>query len=93
MHDLRTCWNGRQPVAMWLVWRSCAQAGMFFRVPLPWPTAVQQPHRTENETYCVWKNAAVKQQSVRSLPFKTQCVIPVAAGAVSPLQLKTSCVR
>jgi len=71
-------WNVR------LFCRSCAQAGMFFRVPLPPPTAVRPPHRTENEACCVWKNAAVKQTSVRSLPFKTERFIPAAAAAVPP---------
>jgi len=47
-------------------------ASMFLRVPLPPPTAVRPPHRPENEARCVWKNAAVKQPSVRSLPFKTE---------------------
>jgi hypothetical protein len=50
-------------------------------------------HHTENEAYCVWKNAAVKRQSVRSLPFKTQCVIPVAAAVVSQPRLNTSFAR
>ena len=66
-------WNGRRKlVAVQLFCRSCAQAGMFTRVPLPPPTAVRLPHRPENETCCVWKNAAVKQPSVRSLPFETK---------------------
>jgi hypothetical protein len=65
-------WNGgRRLVAVRLFCRSWAQAGMFFHVPLPPPTAVRPPHRPENEACCVWKNAAVKQPSVRSLPFKT----------------------
>ena len=47
-------WNIRQTlVAVKFLCRYCAQAGMFFRVPLP-------PHRPENEACCVWKNAAVK---------------------------------
>jgi len=66
---------------------------MFFRVPLPPPTAVRPPHRTENEACCVLKNAAVKQPSVRSLPFKTERFIPVAAAAVSPLRQKTARAR
>jgi hypothetical protein len=33
---------------------------------------VRPPHHPENEACCVWKNAAVKQPSVRSLPFKTK---------------------
>ena len=45
-------------------------------VPLPPPTAVRPPHRTENEACCVWKNAAVKQPSVGSLAFKTERFIP-----------------
>jgi len=49
---------------------------MFFRVPLPPPTAVRPPHRTENEACCVWKNAAVKQPPVSSLAFKTERFIP-----------------
>jgi hypothetical protein len=69
-------WNGRRRlVAVRLFCRSCAQ-GMFFRVPLPPPTAVRPPHRTENEACCVWKNAAVKQPSVDSLAFKTERFIP-----------------
>jgi len=65
---------------------------MFFRVPLPPPTAVRSPHCTENEARCVWKNAAVKQLSVRWFPFKTERFIPAAAAAVSPLrQKKRSC--
>ena len=75
-------WNGRRRlVAVRLFCRSCAQAVMFFRVPLPPPTAVRPPHRTENEACCVWKNAAVKRPSVRSLPFKTERFIPAAAVA------------
>ena len=59
-------WNGRRRlVAVRLFCRSCAQACMFFRVPLPPPTAVWPPHHTENEACCVWKNA-VKQPSVGS---------------------------
>jgi len=82
-------WNGRRrPVAVRFIYRSCAQTGMFFRVPLPPPTAVRPPHRTENEANCVWKNAAVKQPSVRSLPFKTERPIPAAAAAVSQLRQK-----
>jgi len=70
-------WNGRRRLlAVRLFCRSCAQAGMFFRVPLPPPTAVRPPHRTENEACCVWKNAAVKQPSVGSLAFKTERFIP-----------------
>jgi len=66
-------WNGRRRlVAVRLFRRSYAQAGMFTRVPLPPPTAVRPPHRTENEACCVWRNAAVKQPSVRWLPFKTK---------------------
>ena len=62
-------WNGRRRLlAVRLFCRSCAQAGMFFRVPLPPPTAVRPPHRTENEACCVYLNAAVKQPSVRSRP-------------------------
>jgi hypothetical protein len=45
---------------------------MFFRVPLPPPTAERPPHRPENEACCVWKNVAVKEPSVHSLPFKTK---------------------
>jgi len=56
---------------------------MLFRVPLPSPTSVRPPHRTENLKFCVWKNAAVKQQSVRSLPFKTKCFIPALKKAVA----------
>ena len=84
-------WNARRRlVAVRLFCCSCTQAGMFFRVPLPPPTAVRPPHHTENEACCVWKNAAVKQLSVRSLPFKTEHFIPAAAMAVSPLRLKTA---
>ena len=78
----------RRPVAVRLFCRSCAQAGMFFRVPLPPPTAVRPPHRTENEARCVFKNAAVKQPSVLSLPFRTERFIPSAAAAVLPLRQK-----
>jgi hypothetical protein len=49
---------------------------MFFRVPLPPPTAVRPPYRTENEGCCVWKNAMVKQPSFLPLPFKTKCFVP-----------------
>jgi len=80
-------WNGRRRlVVVRLIYRSCAQAGMFFRVPLSPPTAVRPPHLTENEAGCVWKNAAVKQSPVSSLPFKTEGFFPAAAVAVSPLR-------
>jgi len=52
-----------------------------------------QPHRTANEACCVWKTAAVKQPSVRSLPFKTERFIPTAGAAVSPLRQKTARAR
>ena len=39
-------------------------------------------HRTGFEACCVWKNAAVKQQSVRSLAFKAERFI-LAAAAVA----------
>jgi hypothetical protein len=32
----------------------------------------RQPHHAGNEAFCVWKNAAVEQLSMRSLPFKTK---------------------
>jgi len=65
--------NGRRKlVAVLLFCRLCAQAGMLFRVPLPPPTALRPPHRTENEACCVWKNVAVELPSVRSLPFETR---------------------
>jgi len=87
-------WNGRRrPVAVRLFRRSCAQAGKFTHVPLPPPTAVRPPHRTENEACCVYLNAEVKQPSVRSLPFKTELSIPAAAAAVSPLRRKTARAR
>jgi len=35
-------------------------------------------YRTANEARCVWKNATVKQPSVRSLPFKTERFIEAA---------------
>jgi hypothetical protein len=74
-------WNGRRRlVAVRLFCRLCAQAGMFFRVPLP-------PHRTEKEACCVWKNAAVKQPSVRSLPFKTKRFI---AAVKNPAAVPTA---
>jgi len=40
-------------------------------------------HRTEQKMkhVCVWKYAAVKRPSVRSLPFKTERFIPAAAAA------------
>ena len=83
-------WNGgRRSVAVRLFCRSCARAGTFCRVALPPPTAVRPPHRTENEACCVYLNAAVKQPSVRSLPFKTERSIPAAAAAVSPQRQKT----
>ena len=79
-------WNGRRRlVAVRLFCRSCAQAGMFFRVLLHPPTAARPPHLTENDARCVYLNAAVKQPSVRSFPFKTERSIPAAATAVSPL--------
>jgi hypothetical protein len=59
-------------LAVGLFCRLYAQAGVFFCVPLPPPTVVQPPHHTENEVCCIWKNAAVKQRFVRSLPFKTK---------------------
>jgi hypothetical protein len=69
-------WASLSEGALWGVVRyfrrSCAQAGMFTRVPLSPPTAVRPPHRTENEACYVWKNASVKQPSVRSLPFTTK---------------------
>ena len=90
----RLAWNGsRRPVAVRVFRRPCAQADMFFRVPLPPPAAVRPLHRTENEACCVWKNAAVKQPSVRSLPFKTERLIPAAAANVSPLRQKKPLVR
>ena len=47
-------WNGRRRlVTVRLFCRSCAQAGIFLRVPLPPPTAVRPPHRTENAACCV----------------------------------------
>jgi hypothetical protein len=64
--------NGRRKLVAVRFFRSCTQAGMFFRVSLPPPTAVGPPNRTENEACCVWKNAVVKQPSVHSLPFKTK---------------------
>ena len=66
-------------------------ASRYVRVPLPPLTALRPLHHAENEAYCVWKNAAVKQQSVHSLPCKTERFIPAAAAGVSPLRLKTSC--
>jgi len=56
---------------------SCAQAGTFFHVPLPPPTAMRPPHRTENEACCIWKNAAVKK------PLRFQllvCTSPKSCG-------------
>jgi hypothetical protein len=47
---------------------------------------VRPPHSTENEACCVWKNAAVKQPSVRSLPFKTKRFIPAVKN---PLRFQT----
>jgi len=74
-------WNGRRRlVAVRLFCRSCAQAGMFFRVPLSLSTAVWPPHCTENEACCVYLNAVVKQPSMRSLPY-----IPAAAAAKNRL--------
>jgi hypothetical protein len=42
---------------------------------------MQTQHRTENEAYCVWTYAAVKQPSVRSLPFETERFTPASAAA------------
>jgi len=73
-------WNGRlRLVAVRLFCHLCAQTGMFTRVPLP--TAVRPPHHMENEACCVYLNAAVKQPSMRLLPFKTERSIPAAAAA------------
>ena len=70
-------WKGRRSLlAVRLFYRPCAQACMFFRVPLLPTTAVRPPHRTENEACCVWKNPAVKQPSVGWLAFKTERFIP-----------------
>jgi hypothetical protein len=44
---------------------------------------VRPPHRTENEACCVWKNAAVKQPSVRSLSFKTKRFIAAVKKTVA----------
>ena len=49
---------------------------------------VRPPHRTENEACCVWRSAAVKQPSVRSLLFKIECFNPTTDAAVSPLRQK-----
>jgi len=47
-----------------------------------------QLHHPGSEACCVWKNAAVKQLSVRSLPFKTKHFISaVKKNAAVP----TSC--
>ena len=54
----------------------CKQVSLFFCIPLPPPTTVQPLHHTENEACCIWKNTAVKQLSVHSLPFKTKHFIP-----------------
>ena len=60
-------WNGRRrPMAVRLFSPLCAQAGMFFRVPLPPPTAVRPPHRTENEACCVLKRRC-GETTVRAL--------------------------
>jgi len=52
-------------------------------------------HRTAQkmEACCVWKNAAVKQPSVRSLLFKTERFIPAAATAVSHMRQKSARAR
>jgi hypothetical protein len=64
-------WKGKRRLrAVRLIIRSCAQEGVFFSVPSPLPTAGRPPHRPENEARCVWKNSAVKQPYVRSIPFK-----------------------
>ena len=74
-------WKGkRRLVAGRLFCRSCAQ-GVFFRVPLPLPTAGCPRHRPENEARCVWKNSAVKQPYVRSTPFKTKHFIEAITKA------------
>jgi hypothetical protein len=66
---------------------------MILCVTLSPPTAVRPAHRAENDACCVWKNAAVKQMTLRSLPFKTERFIPAAAAAVSPLRKKKPVVR
>jgi hypothetical protein len=78
---LALAWSGnRKLVVLRLFCHSWAQAGMFFRVPLPPPSALRPPQHPENEACCVWKNAGVKQKSVFSLPFKTKHFI----AAVTP---------
>jgi len=68
-------WYGRRILAaVRLFCRSCTQAGMFFRVPLPPPTAVWPPHRKWSMLRL--ESAAVKQPPVSSLAFKTEHFIP-----------------
>jgi len=75
-------------VAVQLFCRLCAQAGMFFCVPLPTPTTERPPHRPENEASCVWKKAVVKQPSVLPLLFKTKRFISaVKKTAAVPVSL------
>jgi len=78
--------TGGRAVVLLLVRTSC----YVLFVPLPPPTALRPPHRTENEACCVLKNAVVKQPSVRSLPFKTERFIAGTTVAVSPLWQKTA---
>ena len=70
-------WNGRRRlVATRLFCHTYAQAVCSF---------VFHCHRQENEACRVWKNAAVKQLSMRSLPFKTKHFI---SAVKKPLQFQ-----
>ena len=61
---------------------------MFIRVPLTPPTAERSPLCPEKEAYCVWQNAAVKQPSVRSLPFKSKRFTAAVKKKKNPLRFQ-----
>ena len=91
---MTTCWERQKKTGGRAVVLPLVRVSRF--VPLCYiatATRVRQPHRTENEACSVWKSAAVKQLSVRSLPFKTECFNPTTGAAVSPLRQKTARAR
>jgi hypothetical protein len=89
---LALAWSGkRKLVVLRSSCHSWEQAGMFFRVPFPPPTALRPLQHTENKACCVWKNAGVKQKSVFSLPFKTKHFI--AAVKKTPAAVSTARAR
>jgi len=63
---------------------ACARKHVLLCSIVP-PTAVRPPHRPENEACCIWKNAAVKQPSVRSLPIKTKRFIATVKKSAAVL--------